>query len=161
MSVIAPFFSERARRRRRALRQLRRDLPGAYVGFVLRFPLEDLAEGEYRDPLLLSADRTELRIQTLDRSRVELAAAWADVSPIVVQYAPATQLLPVMVFTTTTAGDEVEHRYLGAHSSGTFALSLQQLQRMARSIERMRSESPFRWRAIRSRARRGRVSRAG
>jgi hypothetical protein len=142
--VIAPFFSERARRRRAALRQLRRELHGAYVGFVLRFPLEDVAEDEYRDPLLLSANARELRIQTLDRSSVELAAPWKDVSPIVVEYAPATQLMPVMVFTTTVGSAEIEHRFLGGHSSGTFALSIQQLQRMSRAIERKRPHSPIR-----------------
>ena len=143
MSVIAPFFSERARRRRAALKQLKRELSGAYVGFALRFPLDDLAESEYRDPLLISATNLELRIQTLDRSIVELAVPWKDVSPIVVEYAPATQLMPVMVFTTTVGAEQTDHRFLGGHSSGTFALSIQQLQRMARAIERKRPHSPI------------------
>ncbi len=152
MSVIAPFFSERAKRRRAALRQLRRELPsGGFAGFVLRFPLDDIAETEYRDPLLLSADRTGIRIQTLDRSKVELDAPWIDISPIVVEYAPSTELLPVMVFAIypdagsgagAGAGDGIEpHRYLGAHSSGTFGMSLSQVQRMARTIKRRRPKS--------------------
>ena len=143
MTVIAPFFSERAKRRRAALKQLKRELPGAFVGFALRFPLDDIGESEYRDPLLLSATELELRIQTLDRSIVELAVPWNDISPIVVEYAPATHLMPVMVFTTSVGAEQVEHRFLGAHSSGTFALSIQQLQRMARAIERKRPHSPI------------------
>ena len=147
--MIAPYFSERAKRRRAALKQLKRELPGAFVGFVLRFPLDDLADSEHRDPLLLSATKLELRIQTLDRSQVELAAQWKDVSPIVVEYAPASQLLPVLVFSTGGAsgdgagdsGDATDHRFLGAHSSGTFGLSLQQLQRMSRAIEKRRAAS--------------------
>ena len=149
--MIAPFFSERARRRRAALKQLKREMPGAHVGFVLRFPLDDIAESEYRDPLLLSATNVELRIQTLDRSHVELAAAWNDISPIVVEYAPAPQLMPVMVFTTSAGAEQTDHRFLGAHSSGTFALSIQQLQRMARAIERKRPHSPIRIRVRRER----------
>ena len=141
--MIAPFFSERAKRRRAALRQLKRELKGAYVGFVIRFPLETIAEGEYRDPLLLSATNLELRIQTLDRTSVELAVPWKDISPIVVEYAPATQLMPVLVFTTTIGAEQTDHRFLGGHSSGTFALSIQQLQRMARAIERKRPHSPI------------------
>jgi hypothetical protein len=68
---------------------------------------------------------------------------WQDVSPIVVEYAPATQLMPVLVFTTSAGTEDTEHRFLGGHSSGTFALSIQQLQRMARAIERKRPKSPI------------------
>ena len=131
MSLVAPLFSRRARERRAALASLRRRVPGATVELVLPFPLEAIPEGEHRVPQLLAATVTGVTIHALDGTELS-AAPWSTIPPIAVEYAPAPTLMPTM--------QVGEHRYVGVHGSGTFALSIAQLRRAVRRIERQRPE---------------------
>lgn len=96
---------------------------------VLGYPLESLTEGDFRRPLLLEATRTGIEIRSLDRLTGVSSATWKNIPPIAVELVDVQT--PVM-----TIGDR---KYFGVHSSGTFALSYQQLQRLARRIEAKRA----------------------
>lgn len=129
MSYFAPFFSVRARERRAARAALRKELPGSAVELVLPYPLAELAPGEFRQPVLLTASGAGVGIQSLGGSKSP-STPWSGIPPITVEYAPEPTPIPVMV----VAGD----RYIGVHGSGTVALSVAQLRRMVKRIERRR-----------------------
>lgn len=95
---------------------------------VLGYPLQDVADGDFRQPLLLEASRTGIVIRSLDRLTGISDQGWASIPPITVELVDVQT--PVM-----SIGDR---KYFGVHGSGSFALSYQQLQRRAKRIERQR-----------------------
>lgn len=134
MSVIAPFFSARARERRAARAALRKQLPGSAVELVLPYPFAEVAPGEFRQPMLLTASDTEVGLRSLDGAETTFRAPWSSIAPITVEYAPESTIIPIMVI---AAGGE-PLRFLGVHGTGMFGLSIAQLRRMVRRIERKR-----------------------
>lgn len=129
--ALAPFFSVRARERRAARAALRAERPESQVELVMPYPLPELPAGSHHEPQLLVASSTGISILSLDRTRTLSTIAWRDVAPLEAIFAKAPTMIPVI-----TIGDQ---EYLGVHGSGTFALSIAQLRRMARRIERKRA----------------------
>lgn len=130
MTYFAPFFSARARERRAARAALRKALPGSAVELVLPYPLAELAQGEFHQPVLLTASGEGVGIQGLDGSQIAANASWSGIPPITVEFAPEPTMIPVMV-----VGDR---RFIGVHGTGIVGLSVAQLRRMAKRIERKR-----------------------
>ena len=129
--ALAPFFSARARERRAARAALRAERPESQVELVMPYPLADLQAGSHHEPQLLVASATGISILSLDRTRTVATFPWREVAPLEAVFATAPTMIPVL-----TIG---EQQYLGVHGSGTFALSIAQLRRMARRIERKRT----------------------
>ena len=129
--ALAPFFSARARARRAARSALRAERPQSQVELVMPYPLPELPAGSHHEPQLLVASPTGISILSLDRTRTVATVPWSDVAPLEAVFAKAPTMTPVITV--------VDQQYLGVHGSGTFALSIQQLRRMARRIERNRA----------------------
>ena len=126
---IAPFFSKRAHERRTALRRARGLAPASFVTLVLGYPLETLADGDFRQPRVLDASARGVDIRSLDGLTAVWSAPWTSIPPIAVTLEDV--VTPVM-----TIGDR---KWFGVHTTGSFALSYQQLQRLAAKIESKRA----------------------
>lgn len=125
---VAPFFSQRARQRRAALRAMRRDVPDSFVTLVLEYPLQEIRDRDFRQPHLLEASRSGVAVRSMDRRTGIWSSGWADIPPISVDLVDV--VTPVM-----TVG---ARRYFGVSSTGAFAFSYQQLKRLAARIEARR-----------------------